>query len=367
MPDRTRSSRRYTRGSACMSGTRSGTPVSITTQLSPWPRGIVRPRKFARMPVAPTMVRWWGSRSSSRATVQESNPTSTCSASRTWSTRAGRWRRAVNSRARRARKASALSDSSGNMTSALIDYTIWCLWANSCSARIVALGSRESPHPVPARAGRPTSTVQYAHNPFSPAPSGEPGLRSRNDAPRGPGYGGARGQPMDIVDALVGEHGVLGAECEDLEGLVALASSLAEVRAQTALLASGLQSHAQVEDELLFTALEPSLGASSPVLQGMRMMHEDIDRGLARAVQARDLAEIRDALLGVLDLTRQHFMGEEQVVFPLARDTLPLAIREHLGSQWADRRGIFRLAIGSLAPEVLPDGQRQGVPGQGED
>ncbi len=78
---------------------------------------------------------------------------------------------------------------------------------------------------------------------------------------------------MDIVDALVGEHGVLGAECEDLEGLVALASSLAEVRAQTALLASGLQSHAQVEDELLFTALEPSLGASSPVLQGMRMMH----------------------------------------------------------------------------------------------
>jgi hemerythrin-like domain-containing protein len=152
---------------------------------------------------------------------------------------------------------------------------------------------------------------------------------------------------MDIVDALVGEHGVLGAECEDLEGLVALASSLAEVRAQTALLASGLQSHAQVEDELLFTALEPSLGASSPVLQGMRMMHEDIDRGLARAVQARDLAEIRDALLGVLDLTRQHFMGEEQVVFPLARDTLPLAIREHLGSQWADRRGISRLAIGS--------------------
>jgi hypothetical protein len=77
----------------------------------------------------------------------------------------------------------------------------------------------------------------------------------------------------------------------------------------------------------------------------MRMMHEDIDRGLARAVQARDLAEIRDALLGVLDLTRQHFMGEEQVVFAL--DTLPLAIREQLGSQWADRRGISRLAIGS--------------------
>lgn len=151
---------------------------------------------------------------------------------------------------------------------------------------------------------------------------------------------------MDIVDALVGEHGVLGAECGYLEGILPEVSSLAGVRAQAELLASALRSHAQVEDELLFIALEPYLEPSSPVLLGMRMMHEDIERGLARATQARDLAEAQDALIGVLDLTRQHFMGEEQVVFPLARGTLPPATREHLGSQWAERRGIFHPAIG---------------------
>jgi hemerythrin-like domain-containing protein len=144
---------------------------------------------------------------------------------------------------------------------------------------------------------------------------------------------------MDIVQALLGEHGVLYAQFEYLEE-TAPGLSLGVLKAQAEMLAAALQSHSSIEDELLFAALEPVLGAGSPELVGMRMMHEEIDRGLETCRGAGDERDAQGELLGVVGLARQHFLGEEQAIFPLAHSRLTTASREALGAQWAARRGV---------------------------
>jgi hemerythrin-like domain-containing protein len=154
---------------------------------------------------------------------------------------------------------------------------------------------------------------------------------------------------MDIVDALLGEHGALYAQFDHVEE-TAPQLSLSALRAQTDVLAAALQSHSSLEDELLFTALEPLLGVGSPELLGMRMMHEDIDRGIEAFRAATEIERAQGAVLGVVGLARQHFLGEEQTLFPTARERIPQETRDALGAEWVARRGVMRLM---LAPQDL--------------
>jgi len=149
---------------------------------------------------------------------------------------------------------------------------------------------------------------------------------------------------MDIVDALLGEHGALYAQFDHVEEVVPQLS-LSALRAQTDVLAAALQSHSSLEDELLFTALEPILGVGSPELLGMRMMHEDIDRGIEAFRAATEIEQAQGSLLGVVGLARQHFLGEEQTLFPTARKRITQETRDALGAEWAARRGVMRLML----------------------
>ncbi len=145
---------------------------------------------------------------------------------------------------------------------------------------------------------------------------------------------------MNIIDGLLGEHGAMYPQFDFLEQTLPEVSSTGEIKAQAELLGAILQSHSAVEDDLLFAALELPLGAESPALVGMRMMHEDIDRGLEELRRAEDVAGARDALLGVIGLARQHFLGEEESLFPTARRVLDRDTLDRLGALWAGRRGV---------------------------
>src|SRR6266480_1829077 len=104
-----RLSRRYTRVSACISGTNRGSPVRITTPCSPWSFGMARPRKLSRRPEAALTMSTSGLRSSISARVQESKPVSSRNTRMMCSSRSGRLSTAVNSVASRERNASDLS------------------------------------------------------------------------------------------------------------------------------------------------------------------------------------------------------------------------------------------------------------------
>ena len=144
---------------------------------------------------------------------------------------------------------------------------------------------------------------------------------------------------MKITDAFLGEHGVFYAQFSHLEQVVPQLADLALVQAQGALLTAALETHAHLEDELLFAALEPHLGQGGP-LAVMRMEHQQIEEGLAQLPGLGDAASARQLLLQVVQVARGHFAKEEQVLYPMAQQALGGAKLEELGVRWAAEREV---------------------------
>ena len=145
---------------------------------------------------------------------------------------------------------------------------------------------------------------------------------------------------MMITDALLGEHAVFYAQFDYLEQSLPTADSLPLVKSQGAMLAAALAGHAQLEEELLFTTLEPHIGPMGP-LAVMRMEHEEIEQTLLeRLPAAQELDQARKLLLRVIEVAREHFAKEEQVLYRLAPQSLSAEILTDLGAQWAAHRAI---------------------------
>lgn len=145
---------------------------------------------------------------------------------------------------------------------------------------------------------------------------------------------------MKITEALLGEHGVFYAQFDHLEQAVPAASALELVQSQAALLTAALATHAGLENELLFSALDPHLGQMGP-LAVMRMEHDEIENTLGQVQEARDLAQAQHLVLHAMRVARDHFAKEEQVLFPMAHQVLDEERLAQLGTQWAERRGVI--------------------------
>jgi hemerythrin-like domain-containing protein len=145
---------------------------------------------------------------------------------------------------------------------------------------------------------------------------------------------------MKITDALLGEHGVFYAQFSHLEQVVPQLADLALVKAQAALLTAALETHAHLEEELLFSALEPHLGQGGP-LAVMRMEHQQIEEGLARLPGLTELVSARQLLLQVVEVARGHFAKEEQVLYPMAHQALDETTLAELGDRWAVQREVI--------------------------
>lgn len=144
---------------------------------------------------------------------------------------------------------------------------------------------------------------------------------------------------IKITDALLGEHGVFYRLFDHCEAGVS-GWGLERVQAAGAQVASALASHAQIEDELLFTSLEEHLPREMGPLAVMRMEHQEIEGGLEKLPDATGAEAARALLTRVLHTARDHFAKEEQVLFPLAEERLGEARLQELGRQWAGRRGV---------------------------
>ncbi len=141
---------------------------------------------------------------------------------------------------------------------------------------------------------------------------------------------------MKITDALLGEHAVIYPLLDELaRGDFATAG---EARGQARVLAAALESHAHLEDELLFEPLEQHLGTGAGPLSVMRLEHDEIEAVLARLRESEEPVEARTTATRLAALARDHFAKEEQVLFPLAEQTLGEVGLEQLGADWARRR-----------------------------
>ncbi|MBI2847313.1 MAG: hemerythrin domain-containing protein [Chloroflexi bacterium] len=144
---------------------------------------------------------------------------------------------------------------------------------------------------------------------------------------------------MKITEALRGEHGVFYAQFDHMARSVPQAQTLAQLQSSVAMLDAALASHAKMEDELLFSNLEPHLGPMGP-LAVMRMEHDEIEGASARIKEVQDIAEARALALSLVQVARNHFAKEEQILFHMAEEVLDEDTLERLGVQWAERRGV---------------------------
>ncbi len=144
---------------------------------------------------------------------------------------------------------------------------------------------------------------------------------------------------MNITDALLGEHAVFYALFTHMEQSVPTAESLSQAKTQGATLAAALAIHANLEEELLFTTLEPHIGPMGP-LAVMRTEHDQIELGLERLPTVEELGQAQELLLQVVAVAREHFAKEEQVLFQMATKVLATEVLTNLGTQWAARRAI---------------------------
>lgn len=142
---------------------------------------------------------------------------------------------------------------------------------------------------------------------------------------------------MNLIDILLGEHGVFYAMLDNLDRRVPKTERMGEVLSIARTLFAALASHAHLEDEILYSAMEPHIGTDGP-LAVMREEHEEIQRTLDIARDAQVTFEGIDRLLHVLAVARQHFHKEEQDLFKEARRHLGEATLRELGQRWIDAR-----------------------------
>jgi hemerythrin-like domain-containing protein len=128
------------------------------------------------------------------------------------------------------------------------------------------------------------------------------------------------GKVIKITDALCGEHAVLYSLFDHLEQT--LKNNYQVAPALSAIFTAAVVSYAHLEDELLFTALDPHLGQMGP-LQVVRMEHSEIEHLLEVLLpQAKDADGVARLLLQAINIARLHFNKEEQVLFVMAQQVL---------------------------------------------
>ena len=144
---------------------------------------------------------------------------------------------------------------------------------------------------------------------------------------------------VKLIDALLGEHGAFNALFNAIEKMAVASGELAQIESATAALAAELESHAKLEEELLFPALKPYL-ENDELLSEMLADHEQIQAGLERIENARDIREAVDAAQETLSVARRHFHKEEEVLYPLAHRVLDDEVQTQLGKTWAAARKV---------------------------
>lgn len=144
---------------------------------------------------------------------------------------------------------------------------------------------------------------------------------------------------MDVTDALLGEHGVFHLLVEQLDDALGRCQSVTELRVAAEPLVISLLGHHRVEEEALLAPYERATGSLGP-LTCLRHEHEQMNQ-LARLIfRATEADRMREGIRTLLDVVRRHLAREEQLLFGLARQTLPDDDRADSGTYWAEFRGV---------------------------
>ena len=144
---------------------------------------------------------------------------------------------------------------------------------------------------------------------------------------------------MKITDAFLGEHAVFYAQFQECESMLDR-SSLENLKHAAAVLGSALESHAQLEDSLLFVPLASVGDGEEGIFQLMENEHTAIANFLGAIAAARDAGHASELFAELIAAARAHFEKEEEVAFPRAEQLLGAPELKRLAYAWAEARGV---------------------------
>ena len=143
---------------------------------------------------------------------------------------------------------------------------------------------------------------------------------------------------MKITDAFIAEHAEFYARFDHLEAIIpSEVKILIDVKTPGAELASALEVHAKLEEQLLFDVLEAEMRSDESV-EKVRQDHARIEQlmqdvlGHLNSIQR--LGHARRIILQAIKVARAHFAREEQETFPMAEAILGEEKLLQLGARW---------------------------------
>jgi len=147
---------------------------------------------------------------------------------------------------------------------------------------------------------------------------------------------------MNILNALVVEHGMMRDALDHLERVVCAQGSIEGIMGSATTLHHMLQLHAITENRLLLPAIR-SVGdqGSDSVDLLFSHQHTRLDLGFSQLLAAEDVTTARAVCVDLLEALRTHFDEEEELLFPLAWQRLGEGLLHDLGRKWARSRHLI--------------------------
>jgi hemerythrin-like domain-containing protein len=125
---------------------------------------------------------------------------------------------------------------------------------------------------------------------------------------------------MWITEMLRVEHSLLRSMMQALGDWLAQSAPASALRERAVMLSIGLEDHARREEQLLFEPLSTKSSNARNWVDMMEIVHDEV-RGLFEEI-AGSPRDPTDKLWTILQLTEEHFVKEENEVFPLAEDLI---------------------------------------------
>src|SRR5512141_2215491 len=125
---------------------------------------------------------------------------------------------------------------------------------------------------------------------------------------------------MRITDVLRIEHGLLRRMMRELGDWLAHSIPAPALRERALMFSIALEDHAQREEKLLFDPLRAKSSDAHYWVDMMEIVHDEV-RGLFEEIASAP-RDPTDKLWTILQLTEEHFVKEENDVFPLAENLI---------------------------------------------
>lgn len=144
---------------------------------------------------------------------------------------------------------------------------------------------------------------------------------------------------MRITDAFLGEHGAFKAMFAKIEKLAEFSGDLAQIESAMAVLETEIETHAALEEDMLFPMLAKQPDHVELVAK-MRAQHKEIFNAWDRIEGARDVTEALELVTHAVEVARGHFESEEATFYPTVRKVLSDEQLSQLAEAWAAARHV---------------------------